>query len=55
MRFAIEELPPALLLGAYQEVDEERFYRNGIRQLYESSDHPLTRRAGARRTNAANA
>jgi hypothetical protein len=55
VRFAIEELPPALLLGAYLEVDEERLNRNGIRQLYESSDYPLTRRAGARRSNAANA
>jgi hypothetical protein len=54
-RFAIEELPPALLLGASLGVDEERFNRNAIRQLYQSSDYPLTRRAEARRSNAANA
>ena len=45
IRFAIEELPPALLVGAFLEVDEERFNDQGIRQLYESADYPLTRRA----------
>jgi len=44
IRFAIEELPPALLVGAFLEVDEERFNDQGIRQLYESADYPLTRR-----------
>jgi Arc/MetJ-type ribon-helix-helix transcriptional regulator len=48
IRFAIEELPPKLLAGAYLEVDEERFDRNAIRQLYESADYPLTRGAPAR-------
>jgi hypothetical protein len=47
IRFAIEELPPALLLGAYLEVDEERFDSAGIRRLYESSDYPLARRVNA--------
>ena len=47
IRFAIEELPPTLLLGAYLEVDEERFDSKGIRRLYESSDYPLIRRAAA--------
>jgi hypothetical protein len=47
VRYAIEELPPNLLLGTYREVDEERFGREGIRRLYESSDYPLTRRAAA--------
>ena len=47
IRFAVEELPSELLLGAYLEVDEERFNYLGIRQLYESADYPLTRR-GAR-------
>lgn len=45
IRFAMEELPPELLLGAYLEVEERRFDGNGIRQLYESSDYPLPRKA----------
>jgi hypothetical protein len=45
IRFAIEELPPALLVGAYLQVDEARYNHLGIRELYESADYPLTRRA----------
>jgi hypothetical protein len=44
IRFAMEELPPALLVGAFLEVNEERFSDRDIRQLYESVDYPLTRR-----------
>lgn len=47
IRFAIEELPPELLLGAWLEVDEQRYDGRGIRHLYESTDYPLPRRAAA--------
>jgi hypothetical protein len=47
IRFAIEVLPPELLLGAYLEVDEERFDSHGIRSLYASSDYPLARSQAA--------
>lgn len=45
IRFAIEELPPELLLGAYLEVDDQRFDGNAIRRLYDSADYPLPRKA----------
>jgi hypothetical protein len=45
IRFAIEELPADLLVGAYLQVDEERYHGDGIRRLYESTDYPLARRA----------
>ncbi len=47
LRFAIEELPPQLLLGACLEVEEERFDSNEMRRLYDSTDFPLARRAAA--------
>ena len=43
IRYAMEELPPELLLGAYLEVEEDRFDGPGIRQLYESEAYPLQR------------
>ncbi len=45
IRFAIEELPAASLNGAYLQVGEARFDKNGIRDLYDSVDFPLERRA----------
>ena len=47
IRFAIEQLPPDLLVGAYLEVDEERFDGDGMRRLYDSPEYPLTRRKAA--------
>jgi len=43
IRFAIEELPPQALAGAWLEVDEERFDAAEIRRLYEHADYPLQR------------
>jgi hypothetical protein len=47
IRFAMEELPSDALAGAYLEVQERRFDREGIRQLYESDAFPLARRKAA--------
>ena len=44
IRFAIEELPPELLLGSFLEVDEMRFDRDGIRRLYQDDRYPFPRR-----------
>jgi hypothetical protein len=44
IRFAIEDLEPAHLIGAYLEVNEKRFDSFGIRQLYDSAEYPLARR-----------
>lgn len=45
IRFAVEELDPALLTGAILEVDEERFDGAAIRNLYASAQYPLKRGA----------
>ena len=41
IRFAVEELPEPLLLGAYIEIDEERLGHKDIRALYDSENFPL--------------
>jgi hypothetical protein len=43
IRFAIEELPAPLLLGAYLQVEDDRFDSEQIPILYESTAYPLTR------------
>jgi hypothetical protein len=53
IRYAIEELPPALLLGSIIQVDEDRFDARHIRGLdarhirglYDCPAYPLTRAA----------
>jgi hypothetical protein len=44
IRYAIEELPAEFLVGAFLEVNEERFDGYGIRALYENANYPLRRR-----------
>jgi hypothetical protein len=49
IRFAIEEMPPQLLVSACLEVDEIRFDGAAIRRLYESDAYPNVRASpGAR-------
>jgi hypothetical protein len=38
IRFAVEDLAPKQLAGAYLEVDEARFEGNAIRQLHDSAE-----------------
>jgi hypothetical protein len=45
IRFAVEELPEPLLLGAYIEIDEARLGHKDIRALYDSAEYPLSKRA----------
>jgi hypothetical protein len=44
IRFAIEDMPAECLVGAFLEVDEERYGSDDIRRLYQSAEYPLTRR-----------
>lgn len=43
IRYAVEDLEPALLHGAVMEIDEERFDGRQIQGLYASADYPLKR------------
>jgi len=43
IRFAIEELPAPMLLGAYLQVEDDRFDSDQIRVLYENAAYPLAR------------
>ena len=43
LQFAIEEMPPPVLLGAYLEVEEQRFGADEMRSLYGSAAYPLRR------------
>ena len=45
IRFAIEEMPEPLLLGAYMEIDEKRHDHKAIRALYEGEGYPLVKKA----------
>jgi hypothetical protein len=45
IRFAVEELPEPLLLGAYIQIDEKRLGHQDIRALYESEHYPLKKHA----------
>ena len=44
LKFAMEDLPPALLAGTFLEVNEERLGAKQIRELYEDESFPLARR-----------
>jgi hypothetical protein len=44
LRFAIEVLPRANLLGAILEANERRYWHAEIRKLYDSANYPLPRK-----------
>jgi len=47
VRFAVEELPRELLIGAILEVDGARYGGEQIRRLYEAGNFSLLRRSAA--------
>jgi hypothetical protein len=55
IRFAVEELPEPLLLGAYIEINEARLGHKDIKALYESDSYPLAKATPAAAANAASA
>ena len=44
LRFAIEQLPPANLLGSILEVNERRYNHADIRAFYDAPEYPLKRK-----------
>jgi hypothetical protein len=44
IRFAVEDFPAMLTLGAWMEVGDERFDSEDIHRFYERDDYPLRRR-----------
>jgi hypothetical protein len=44
IRFAVEEFPAMRTLGAWLQVEDERFDNEEIQRLYQSDDYPLQRR-----------
>ncbi|TCN22844.1 hypothetical protein [Sinorhizobium americanum] len=44
LRFAIEDMPVAMLRGSVLEIDEARYDGQQMRRLYEADAYPLPRR-----------
>jgi hypothetical protein len=45
IRFAIEQLPADVFLGAYLEANEQRYDSRGIRRLHDCAEYPFARLA----------
>jgi hypothetical protein len=43
IRYAVEQMPSEFLNGTIMEVENQRIDGAGIRDLYDSSDYPLTK------------
>jgi hypothetical protein len=41
IRYAVEDLPALRSLGAWMQIEDERFNSDEIQRLYEDSDYPL--------------
>lgn len=44
LKYAVEDLQPDLLVGAFIEVDEARYSAAEMRALYDATGYPLERR-----------